>query len=89
MEKGHKIGHVNMYRSGSLTKVARELVKYKLDLVDFLEIHWDKGSIIRAGGYIFFPYRKGNETHQLGTGFFIHQKIVSAINRVEFISDRM
>jgi hypothetical protein len=43
---------------------------------------------VRAGEYITF-YGKGNENHQLVTGFFVHHRIMSAVRRVEFLSDRM
>jgi hypothetical protein len=38
---------------------------------------------------IHFSMEKGNENRELGTGFFIHTRIVSAIKRVEFVTDRM
>ena len=50
----------SLYRAGSLTAAARELAKYKLDLVGVLEVRWDKGGTVKAGDYRFF-YRKGNE----------------------------
>jgi hypothetical protein len=31
-----------------------------------------------AGKYIFF-YGKGNENHELGSGFFVHRKIIPAV----------
>jgi exonuclease III len=44
----------SLYRSGSLRTVARELGKYKLDLVDVQEVRWDKGGTERAEDYTFF-----------------------------------
>jgi exonuclease III len=48
----------------------------------------DKGGTERAEDYTFF-YGAGNEDHQLGTGFLVHKRIISAVRRVEFVSDRM
>ena len=65
-----KVGTWNvrsLYMAGSRKAAARELVRYKLDVVGVL-VRWDKGGTVRAGDCDFF-YGKGNENHQLGRGF--------------------
>lgn len=68
--------------------VVEEILKCKLDLAGVWEVRWDGGGIAPAGEYTFF-YGKENENHELGTDFFVHKRIISAVKRVEFISDKI
>ena len=80
--------NVRSLNSSGLLTAARKLARCKLDLVGVQEVRLEKGSKVRAGDYNFL-HGKGNEYHQLGTGLFVHHRIVSAAKRVEIFSDRM
>jgi hypothetical protein len=51
-------------------------------------VRWEGGGTQPVGEYTFF-YSKENENHELGTGLFVEKIIISAVKRVEFVSDRM
>jgi exonuclease III len=78
----------SLHRACSLVTVSKELSKYKLDFVGMQEARWEGGGTEPSGEYTFF-YGKGNENNELGTGFFVHKRIESAVKRVEFVSNRM
>jgi hypothetical protein len=48
----------SLYRTGSLKTVARELGKYKLDLVGVQEVKWEKGGTRRAEDYTFLMEKR-------------------------------
>jgi hypothetical protein len=52
------------------------------------EARWEKVSTEQAENYTFV-YGEGNMDQQLVTRFFIHKRIMSAVRRAEFISDRL
>jgi hypothetical protein len=68
--------------------LAKEISKYKLDLVRVQEVRLDRGGTEPANKYTFL-YGKGNENHELCTVFFVHKRNISSIKAVEFVSDML
>jgi len=59
---------------------ARELARYKLNVVGVQGVRWEKGGTVGSRDYNFF-YGKGNENHQLRREFFVHCRIITAVRK--------
>ena len=59
----------SLYRAGSFTAAAWELVRYKLDLVDVQEVRWGREGTVTAGDYHFFV-RKRKWKSSIGNRIF-------------------
>jgi hypothetical protein len=65
----------------------KKYIKYNLDLVGVQEVRWD--GMAPNQQVLIFSYGNGNGSHELGTGFFVHKRIISAAKRVDFVSNRI
>jgi hypothetical protein len=76
----------SLQRTEALKKAVREMGKYNLEGVQ--EDRWEKNGTERAENYTSI-YGERNGDYQAATGFFLHNRIVSVVRIVVFISDRM
>ena len=49
-------------------------------------VTWDKGGTVREGDYNFFLCKRKRKS-SIGNRMFVHHRIVSAVKRVEFVTD--
>ena len=67
-----------LYRSCSLTIVARELVRCKLDLVGVQGVRWDKGGHGKSRGLKFFLWKRKRKSSIGNRRFCTPQNSVSS-----------
>jgi hypothetical protein len=77
----------SLCRSGSLTTVARELARYKLDLVGVQDVKWDKEGRVRTGNYSLILWKRKRKP-SVAKRIFVHHRLISTVKRVDFVSDR-
>ena len=66
----------SLYRAGSLKAAARELARYKLDVVGVQVVRWDKEGTVRAGDHNFL-YGKDTKIVSWEQDFCTQQNIIS------------
>jgi hypothetical protein len=74
------------YRAEPVATVSKELAKCKLDLVGLQEVRWNDGGTELAGEYISCGKGMRNKN---SVQSFVQNRIISAVTRVEFVTDRM
>ena len=67
--------------------MAKELAGYKLDLVVCKRLGGQDRHRTRRELHFFSG--QGNKSHQLGTGLFVHHRVVIVVKGVEFVGERL
>ena len=76
-----------VYRSGSLTTVAMELARYKLDFVGVWEEVGKRGNC-KSRGLYFFLWKRKRKSSAGNRIFFVRYIIILAVKSVELVRDR-
>jgi hypothetical protein len=69
-----------------ITNFGKELGEYKVDLVGVHEVKCDKGDNLGTWDYFSFYV---NKTKIFIWEEFLHQRVISAVKRLEFVSNSM
>ncbi|XP_026827597.1 craniofacial development protein 2-like [Ooceraea biroi] len=77
----------SLYRSGAFQMMIREVGRYGTEIVALQETRWDGNGAVNSGAYTL--HYGGSETHSFGVGFFINNKISSAIRNIRFVNERL
>uniref|UniRef100_A0A8D8WWJ8 Craniofacial development protein 2 n=1 Tax=Cacopsylla melanoneura TaxID=428564 RepID=A0A8D8WWJ8_9HEMI len=78
-----------LLQAGKMQEVAREMLKYKLDLIAIQEIRWQGQGKIDKKDFSIIYSGPNNKTGQLGTGFLINKTIRSSILEYKTVNDRI
>ena len=76
-----------LYSSGALEVLTQELDQSPLDVVALQEVIWPGEGSQESGSFTLFY--GGPERPEFGTSFLVRRRILSTIQEVQFVSDRI
>uniref|UniRef100_A0A8D8TV43 Craniofacial development protein 2 n=1 Tax=Cacopsylla melanoneura TaxID=428564 RepID=A0A8D8TV43_9HEMI len=78
----------SLYRPGSCNNLVKEMEKYKIKVAALQEVRWKGvGSVRINNDYIL--HGDCGDTHEFGTGFYVHGSIMEAVKDFKSISNRI
>ena len=78
----------SLYRDGDARVLSRTLSRYGMDVVALQEIRWIGTGEIKCEEYTIF-YSCNESRHIFGTGFAVHNRVLSLVVGFEAINERM